>query len=449
MLRVAMRKLRNFINIFRLISINQYFGFVQGHSYLDRHQIAIIKDLIGKTNHESIDIVSQFELLFSSFVGEGKSVSFAAARMAFFSLMRELKIGDGDEVILQAANCSVMANAVWRTGATPIFADIDLDTFGSSEEAIRKKITINTKMIVAQHSFGIPCKIDSIVNLAKDKNIFLLEDCALTLGSTIYGISVGNWGDAALFSTDHSKPINTFIGGLIYSKDIALLESIKEYRDTLENISTEHQKLIFKQLIFEREYFNPQKFGLGCIISYFKVVLYKCRILKENTVILTDDYIKPDDNSKSNYPYPAKFPVFLAKVGVYELGRWNEEKKARIVLFKNYLDLCVEHECGQFLPKAYFDESLQIVPLRFAFNHPNADNFRIRAGKYLDVGGFWFLKPIVACENPSDLGYVCGSCIAAEKLGNEIINFPCVLNHFYDSNLLRHLKNVLTATIDA
>lgn len=444
MLKIAIRKLRNFINIFRLVSIDQYFGFVQGHFYLNGHQILMIKNLIGKTNHESIGIVAQFESLFSSFVGGGESVSFAAARMAFFSLMKELKIGEGDEVILQAANCSVMANAVWRTGATPVFADIDLDTFGSSQEAIRKKITIKTKMIVAQHSFGIPCKIDSIVKLSKEKDIFLLEDCALSLGSTIYGISVGNWGDAALFSTDHSKPINTFIGGLIYSKDAALIKNIKEYRDTLENLSTDHQKLIFKQLMFERKYYNPKKLGLGGVMSYFKVVLQKLKILNESVSVLTDDYIKPDDKRKSNYPYPSKFPAFLAKAGIYELERWNEEKKARITLFKSYFDLCIEHEYGQFLPKAYFDDSLQIVPLRFVFNQPNAINLRVRAKKYLDINGFWFLKPIVACDNPTELGYVYGSCMNAEKLGKEVINFPCVLDHFYDSNLLEHLKHVLS-----
>ena len=63
-------------------------------------------------------------------------------------------------------------------------------------------------MIVAQHSFGIPCEIQPIVNFAKKKNIFLLEDCALTMGSSIKGIKCGNFGDAALFSTDNTKLIN-------------------------------------------------------------------------------------------------------------------------------------------------------------------------------------------------------------------------------------------------
>ena len=151
----------------------------------------------------------------------------------------------------------------------------------------------------------------------------------------------------------------------------------------------------------------------------------------------------PNKSINANYPYPAKLPPFLAKIGIYELERWNKEKNARVELFKKYLDICIEYEYAQYLPKAYFDKSLQIVPLRFVFNHPDAIHLRKKASKYLDVDGFWFLKPIVACENPSDFGYVYGSCHVAERFGEEVINFPCVLDHFYDSTLLKYLKSTI------
>ena len=76
-----------------------------------------------------------------------------------------------------------MANAVLRTGATPIYVDIDKDTLGMSAESLVSKITNRTKVVVAQHSFGIPCKIDKIKEIAKSHSCYLVEDCALTFGS--------------------------------------------------------------------------------------------------------------------------------------------------------------------------------------------------------------------------------------------------------------------------
>lgn len=444
MIRQGFKKVGNFINILRVKFLSVYFGFVQGHAYLTNCEINSIKALVANEEIGSEDIIAEFETSFALLTGEGECVSFAAARMAFYSLMKELKIGVGDEVIMQAANCSVMANAVLRLGATPIFADIDPDTFGSSEAHIKNKITERTKMIVAQHSFGIPCKIQGIVSLAKQHKIFLLEDCALTLASAVSGISVGNWGDAALFSTDHSKPMNTFIGGMLYTKNKLLRERLKRYRDTLESLSAEHQQRLFTQFMFEKKYFNPQKLGSGNLVSYFIVMLKKLKLRNWITPLLTDDYVRPDSAQKANYPYPAKLPVFLAKVGVYEIKRWSKEKEVRITLLKRYLDTCIEYKYQAFLPKAYFDDSLQIVPLRFVFTHPDVGTLRDKAASHFDVEGFWFLKPIVACDDPTDFGYVYGSCMNAEKSGKEIINFPCVLDHSYDRELIEHLKDILT-----
>ena len=102
------------------------------------------------------DVGEFFESKFSKLIGDGESVCFGAGRMGFYALMEVLEIGEGDEVVLQAATCSVMANAILRKGATPIYADIDPNTYGSCVDAIERVLTERTRMIVAQHSFGIP-----------------------------------------------------------------------------------------------------------------------------------------------------------------------------------------------------------------------------------------------------------------------------------------------------
>lgn len=195
-MRTFVNKVREVVARTQQAFRSPYFGFVQGHAYLEPDKLQQISQLVGVKDDA---LVADFERHFAKLVGPGQAVSYAAARMGFYELMRLEGIGKGDEVILLGATCAVMVNAVLRTGATPVFSDINLDTFGSSRSTIEVCVTPQTRMIVAQHSFGIPCEIEPIVNLAKERNIFLLEDCALTLGSKVNGIVVGNFGDAALF----------------------------------------------------------------------------------------------------------------------------------------------------------------------------------------------------------------------------------------------------------
>ena len=109
---------------------------------------------------------------FSKIIGNGGAVSFGSARMAFYTLMKILNISSNDEVILLGSTCSVMVNAILKVGAKPIFSDIDKYTFGSSANEIRKVMSSRSKIIVAQHTFGIPCDIEEIKKLAREKTCF-------------------------------------------------------------------------------------------------------------------------------------------------------------------------------------------------------------------------------------------------------------------------------------
>ena len=120
-----MNKFHRLADILRQWFRTPYFGFVQGHAYLASHDVGQIRSHIAKPAKE---IVAEFEHGFASLVGDGCAVSFAAGRMGFYALMKTLDIGPGDEVIVQGATCAVMVNAILRTGATPVYADIDPET---------------------------------------------------------------------------------------------------------------------------------------------------------------------------------------------------------------------------------------------------------------------------------------------------------------------------------
>lgn len=411
-----------------------FYGFIQGHDYLDYETLESIRQLVGKIHPEEL---IEIEDHFSGLIGDGQMVSFATGRMGFYALMKVLSIGDSDEVILPGHTCSVMPNAVWRAGARPIFADIDPDTFGSSPSAIKKRITSRTKMIVAQHSFGIPCKIDEIVEIGKKQNIFILEDSAISLGSSLNKVCVGNWGDAALFSTDHSKPLNTLIGGFIYTRNNKLYKKLGKYCEGLPHLTKSHQKRLFDMLLFERKYYNPRKYGLGKIINFIN---QKMSMNSNSYTFLENDYSKNLSNENTSYPYPAKLPFFLALLGVYELERWGSEKELRKNFLYSLIKLSEELGIKQYLPAAYFDSRFEIVPLRFVFTHPNSVVIRKKMSKFVDVNWFWFQKPIICSNDLEELGYEYGTCSISELVCKEVINWPCTLDHKYNDNILNLFK---------
>ena len=126
---MLVKLLDEFIKSFLKAISRTYFGFIQGHGYLSLSDIEKIQLLVGVN---SVEEVATFERKFAGLIGCGECVAYAAARMGFYDLMRVLNIGKGDEVILLGSTCAVMVNAVMRTGATPVFSDMDLETYGSS-----------------------------------------------------------------------------------------------------------------------------------------------------------------------------------------------------------------------------------------------------------------------------------------------------------------------------
>lgn len=414
---------------------SQYFGFICGHSYLEPTDLYQLELMVG-TKDESV--VAKFEQKFAQIIGQGDAISYAAARMGFYELLNVLKIGKGDEVILLGSTCAVMASAVLRTGATPIYADIDPDTFGSSCKAIEVCITSRTRMIVAQHSFGIPCDVEPIANLAKLRGIFLLEDCALTLGSQINGKVVGNFGDAALFSTDHSKPINTLIGGIIYTNNKDLSSLLRISQEDCQELSVIRQKALWRRLLLEAKFFTPERFGLIGIIELYLSLKRK--------IILTEGDFLVDDfglNTQKSYPYPAKMPTFLAALGLIEVMRWPQvanERKLILTLLLNEID---KSKLSIYISPVYKNKTLEIIPLRFVWSQPNGILIRNKCSSFINVTETWFMSPVVASKFPlQTFGYYVGSCPISERLGPGMVNIPCTYDKRNTKKLINRLLNI-------
>lgn len=194
-------------------------------------QLPFGRPLIGNEEKEAViavlsgDILTHgpqakaFESEFSGFMGNSVNAITTSSGMAALHLAYwQLGIGHGDEVIVPAQTHVATVHAVEYLGATPIFADCDLLTGNITAETIAKLITPRTKAIGIVHFLGIPCDMRSIMALAENHGLMVIEDCALALGTSIAGKHVGTFGHAGIFSFYPVKHITTGDGGMFISR---------------------------------------------------------------------------------------------------------------------------------------------------------------------------------------------------------------------------------------
>ena len=172
----------------------------------------------------------EFENSFSLFMGDGFSTSTSSATTALQLAYLTLGIGHGDEVIVPSLTHVASANSILSVGATPVFVDISVQDGNILVSQINEAISPRTKAICVVHFLGVPVDMNAIMKIAKDNNLYVIEDCALALGSRVEGIHVGLIGDCGAFSFYPAKHITTGEGGMLVSKNSDLIDKAKKVK---------------------------------------------------------------------------------------------------------------------------------------------------------------------------------------------------------------------------
>jgi 8-amino-3,8-dideoxy-alpha-D-manno-octulosonate transaminase len=167
------------------------------------------------------DEVEQFEREFAAHLGLPYAVAVSSGTGALHTALSAFGIGPGQEVIVPAYMWVAVAAAVVNLGAVPVLADID-DTFGMNPEDLTRRITPRTSGIIAVHMSGAPINIVPIARIARERGLFLLEDCAQANGASISGQTVGSFGDAGIFSFQMNKNMTAGEGGCVVGRDLQL-----------------------------------------------------------------------------------------------------------------------------------------------------------------------------------------------------------------------------------
>ncbi len=164
--------------------------------------------------------VADFEQKFADYIGVKHAISVNSGTDALVIALKAAGIKEGDEVITTPFTFFATAETVAAVGATPVFVDIEEDTYNMDPEKIEEKITDKTKAILPVHIFGQPANMDRICAIAKKHNLFVLEDACQAVGSAIGDTKIGNVGNAACFSFFPTKNLGAFgDGGMITTND--------------------------------------------------------------------------------------------------------------------------------------------------------------------------------------------------------------------------------------
>jgi perosamine synthetase len=171
-----------------------------------------------------------FEESFSGYLDVNHSLSVCNGTSALHLALTALGIGPGDEVILPTLTFIATANAIAYTGAIPVFADSLPETWQIDPEDIKRKITAKTRAVIAVHLYGYPCDMDALTGLCKEHDLFLVEDCAESVGSKYKGKHTGTLGDIATFSFYGNKTITTGEGGMVVTNNEALYNRAAHFK---------------------------------------------------------------------------------------------------------------------------------------------------------------------------------------------------------------------------
>jgi perosamine synthetase len=353
--------------------------------------------------------IKEYEDAFAATVGVNYAVGFASARVSFYGLLRAFGIGDGAEVLLPVPTHVVVANAIRYTGARPIFVDCRLDNYNIDLGDAERRITPRSRVLLLQHTFGVPVEMEAALAFARRHNLLVIEDCVHALGARYDGRQVGTFGHAAFFSTEETKTISTVMGGVAVTNDAELAARMRTFQAScaLPRVSLSARyltKFIVYYMLTE-----PR-------VHRFARVAYEQSGRRNPLPVPTTL-----DERRGGRPrnFEQRLSNGQAAVGLSQLRG---------------LQANLQHR--ELVASAY-EKALSRSGLRLPRVPPNATPAYVRYPIWVDdrpaviralarhaVVGTWFTSVLEEAEPPEAAGYVPGSCPHAEQAARHLINLP-------------------------
>lgn len=343
---------------------------------------------------------------------DGEIFLYWKARVGLYAFLKAVGVGEGDEVILPAFTCVVVPNAIKYLGATPIYVDIDLETYNARFDNVFAAVTDKTKVIICQNTFGLSSDIKEVSEEARARGILTVEDCAHGFGGSVKGVPNGLSCDAAIYSTQWSKPFSTGLGGILLCRKPSLSKILNENMKDLTSASFRDRFLLGVQLKARRHLMTNSNYwfllGIFRLLSKYGVLVGSSDRSEVETVEVPEDYFKA-------------FTELQAKVGLKNISNLLEDirtRKSTASVYTQYLSGKGKNHVANVL---FVDHSFLKYPLLVK----NRDEFKKNAELAKIPLGEWFnsqLHPVQGDLAP--WGLVKGHCPNSEFAAAGMVNLP-------------------------
>lgn len=381
--------------------------------------------------------ILQLENEFKKYLGVKYAFAFNSGRSSLMAILKSLELSSQDEVLLQAFTCNAAVNPVLWQGAKLVYIDCNEDDFNIDIEDLKRKITLRQaqgktpKVIMVQHTFGIPADIDKVLDIARENNLTLIEDCAHALGAEVGlpagrrglpaeappagGAKAGRFGRAAFFSFSRDKVISSIYGGMVVTNDDKLGAKLLEFRKEIKYPS---YCWILQQLM------HPILMNYLILPSYRILGKYLLVLFQWLRILSKAVHWKEKRGRKPSY-FPKKMPNALALLALKQfkkLERFNTQRKEIAdFYYENLKNSSFE------LPK--ISQNTKPVFLRFTIKYPAAHKIIKKAWQQNILIGDWYTSPVAPDDTDlTKLQYRRGSCPKAEKLSKTTLNLPTHIN---------------------
>jgi dTDP-4-amino-4,6-dideoxygalactose transaminase len=360
-------------------------------------------------NHERWglqEVISEYEAEFARWNGSAHAFSFMGGRVALSAIIHALGLRPGDEVILPAYTCVVVPNAFQFAGIKMAYSDIELDTYGLDASQIENRITSKTRAILLHHLYGLVCRdYEAILELARKYDLRVIEDCAHSTGAEYRGKKVGNYGDAAFYSSEKSKVFNTIQGGIAVTNSEQIARGMQEFYERAVFPDEDFiDKLLYNIIHNYYRYKHPRRWLIGDIAA----MRYDDKIL----VSTSEEEIQ----GIRPFYYGCRMPTPVAAIGLNQLAKTDRHSEKRRQTAKMWDHWCDEH--GYKRPMVIAGSTP--VYLRYpVMVEPEKKKDTSWAVRELNVSpGVWFISHIHPADRRLE-GYP-----NADKAINQCINLP-------------------------
>jgi dTDP-4-amino-4,6-dideoxygalactose transaminase len=373
--------------------------------------------------------IKKLENEFKDYLGVKYAFSFNSGRSSLFAILKALDLPKESGVLLQAFTCNASINPILWAELKPVYIDCNEDDFNVDINDLKKKIAENhnAKVLMVQHTFGLPANMDEVNIIVRQNGLILIEDCAHSLGAEYKKVGLpaeaqwakmGTFGKVAFFSFSRDKIISSVYGGVAVTNDDEIgknLEALQKSYKQPTNLWT-LQQILHPILL---HYFILPVYNFLDLGKVFLVLSQYLHILSKAVSWKEKRGIRPDY-------FPRALPNALAAMALNQFGKLEKFEKQRANIAESYYNELAD---SNFKLPAKFNNRKNAF-LRFTVKIKNAQDIIYEAWHNQNILlGDWYTTPIAPFDTKlEEMHYKMGMCPNAEYLAKHTLNLPTHIN---------------------